>query len=1246
MWADTLGLATPLDSGTMLSLSHRSNGVSSPTVVSAREKLVYAVLGLLLLLLLFTSQRGLFTPDIKPEVYLNPILRLKLDLGTWLPNPSLGTSNYNMGLAPYDGLNAALHVAGVPPEAAPRIIRWVFYLLGAWGAVRLIRTLAPGADSPALRLTTAVVFVLNPYSVVAGSTAAILIPYTLFPWFLAATISTLRNRSWRSAAAAALLFAAMTGMNVGAVPLLQLAALPALVGWLLWRREITVRHALAGLTKLATLSVGVSLYWLLPSVFAAGAATTVIDNSETLTSVASTSSWSEVLRGLGLWPLYGQSISGPWQPGFVPYLADIAVILASFAVLVLAILGTVVTKLPVRTLILALFLVVGSVMVGMHPPEHPSPLGRLLLRAFEAFPSLLALRTTNKAGAGVALALTFGVALLVVWLSRRQLSGLMRATSLTMVAATVLLASQPVWAGQWFLGRWAIPDYWQRASNYLNTSQPGRLWFVPGEVLAHYTWSTSSVDDVNLSWFGNRESLVRTVLPTESPESTNLLFAIDNQLQNGRATGNSLSYMAALLGADQLLVRNDTNWEDYDGAAPDQVMAQVQADPGLSPIVAFGSPGENVDLPVTATEPAPSPLAVFAVPGAQPPTRALPEDATTVLVGDGLGIINTRSFGLLPAEPVLRYAYQLDRDQALALTGASHRWLLTDTNRRTEVASGHLRDAVGPLLTPEQIPASTRALGNEGDQTVAYYKGIDSLSASTYGVMGRGGLYGNPNYAVDGDPNTAWVAGVFADATGEWLELRFDQPQPLDVVQIQSLVTGESRISSFTIQADGQARTAVVRPDGTATTDFRGLTSDTLRITVGGEDNPGVSPVGISELRIDGVEIQRGARLPQTMSAIADLDGGAFADELATSPIDIMMTQSYDSIGLLDDQPVMLRAFSLPVNKTYQAHGFVRPTIPGTLPIQDERGCARIATLDGEPLWAAPLLGAVSATDPWPFTTCDPVFVSAGSHELAPVPETSINTVVWRDQLDPQVAEPSTTASAKVMSQSPTAMQIEVTNPDGEELYLASGMSVDQRWRASVAGESLGEPVTVNGHSMAWVTSRPGTYVVDLAFAPQTTAVVARWLSVAVVAIALYLAAFGRRRPDWACAPPAGRLPWLPNPWTVATLGTVWLWLTLGPRGALAGAVFGLLVGTRLLSAVTVTWLGITMLCAVPLAWIIGNTSVWGLVSPTLVLGNPLPAWLALGGLTIVTMGIALHAWDRRPVRSDTTTGREDVSVP
>ena len=1203
------------------------------------------MLALLLLWLLFTSQRGLFTPDIKPEVYLNPILRLKLDLGTWLPNPSLGASNYNMGLAPYDALNAALHVAGVAPEAAPRIIRWCMYLLGAWGAVRLIRRLAPAADTPALRLTTAAVFVLNPYSVVAGSTAAILVPYALFPWFFAATMSTLRNGTWRSAAGAALLFAAMTGMNVGAVPLLQLAAIPALAGWLLWRRVISWRQGCIALGKLGLLCAGVSLYWLLPSAFAAGAATTVIDNSETLTSVASTSSWSEVVRGLGLWPLYGQSISGPWQPGFVPYLADIAVILASFAVLVLAVWGTIVTKLPVRALILALFLVVGSVMVGMHPPEHPSPLGQVMLSAFEAFPSLLALRTTNKAGAGLALALTFGVALLVVWLSRRQLSGLARATSLTLVAVAVMLASQPVWAGQWFLGRWAIPDYWQRASAYLNTSQPSRLWFVPGEVLAHYTWSTSSVDDVNLSWFGNRESLVRTVLPTESANSTNLLFAIDNQLQNGRATGNSLSYIARILGVDQLLVRNDTNWEDYDGAAPDQVMAQVQADPGLSPTLAIGAPGENVRMPLNTSEP-PAPLVVYSVPGAQPALRALPQATSTVLLGDGLGIINTRSFGLLPAEPVLRYGYELSLNQALGLTGAGHRWLLTDTNRRTDVAPGHLRDAVGPLLTAAQIPANTRALGNESDQTVAYYKGITDISASQYGVLGRGGLFGNPNYAVDGDVNTAWVAGVFSDATGEWLELRFDEPQQLNAVNIQSFSFGESRISSLTVRAGGIDRTAVVRADGTASTDLRGLTSDTLRITISGTANPGKSAVGISELAIDGIDIQRGARMPQTMSTLAALDSGAFAAQLTKSPIDIMMNQSYDSFGLLDDQPIMMRAFDLPVNKTYVAQGFVRPTTPGTLPIQDERGCAQIATLDGAPLWVAPIVGSVSATDPWPFVTCDNVYLSAGPHELAPVPETSINTVVWRDQLDPQVVETTTSASAKVLSQTPTSMQIEVANPDGESLYLASGMSLDQRWEASVEGRPHMDPVTVNGYSMAWPISKSGTYVVDLTFTPQRTAVIARWLSLAFLAVMLYLLIFGRRRPEWAVTTARStHSPWLPSPWLLGAIGTGWLWLTMGPKGAVAGAVLALLIGTRLLSAIALTWLGMSLLCGVPLAWIIGNTSVWGLISPVLVLGNPLPSWLALGGLTTVTMGIALHAWDDRNHRSAAMATRAEVDI-
>lgn len=63
------------------------------------------------------------------------------------------------------------------------------------------------------------------------------------------------------------------------------------------------RDIAAAVGKCALFVVVLSAYWL-PATFAAGRAGSAhVDTTETLAGISSTSSFAEVLRGLGFWPL-------------------------------------------------------------------------------------------------------------------------------------------------------------------------------------------------------------------------------------------------------------------------------------------------------------------------------------------------------------------------------------------------------------------------------------------------------------------------------------------------------------------------------------------------------------------------------------------------------------------------------------------------------------------------------------------------------------------------------------------------------------------------------------------------------------------------------------------------------------------------------------------------------------------------------------------------------------------------------
>jgi arabinofuranan 3-O-arabinosyltransferase len=360
------------------------------------------VLWLALAEVVLLSSFGSFVVDTKPELYLAPWRSAAAYLSAWQANPQLGFPSFNVGLAPVAVAVGLIQAVGIPPELSVRVLRLALFALGSVGAARLYRALRPGSE-PLGPLVAGTVFVANPYVVVAGTTQAILLPWALLPWQLLCLVHALRVPDeasrwarWRWPAGFALAFAATSGMNAGVVPLFQLVAVPVVVAVV---RSGSWRRALAVVARCAVLVVAVSLYWILPSVLALGAGATVVDNSETPQGISGPSSAAEVLRGLGLWPLYGSGGRGVWLPEFAGYLTSPAVVLASFALPVLAVGGALLVRGPLRRLGLGLLLVAVPVMVGLFPVAHPAPFGRALGWAFDHVPFAAAFRTTNKVGA-------------------------------------------------------------------------------------------------------------------------------------------------------------------------------------------------------------------------------------------------------------------------------------------------------------------------------------------------------------------------------------------------------------------------------------------------------------------------------------------------------------------------------------------------------------------------------------------------------------------------------------------------------------------------------------------------------------------------------------------------------------------------------------------------------------------------------------------------------------------------------
>ena len=1220
----------------------------TPRTVQPAEWLGYAGLGLVLAAVVMLSSRGYFTPDIKPEVYLNPLRRLSYDLSAWQPDPQLGLGNYNNGLAPVSAVMALLHAVGLSAELMARLLRLTLLGLGAWGSVRLYRAVAGSADVPAGRLTMAAVFLFNPYAVVGGATLAVLLPYCVFPWQLLVLIRALQaGGGWKWPAAFALTFFAMSGMNVAAVPVLQLVVLPAVVLYVRQTSGQPWPRLIGTVVRCLGLSVLVSAYWWVPAVAAFGWGSTVASNSESVEGISAPSSFAEVLRGLGLWPMYGRNIiTGPWTPGFVPYLTSVAVVGASFLLVALAAVGARLSASRARLLAVTMLALAAVVMVGVHPPGHPSPFGRFLVWVFDTVPGAVALRTTNKAGAGLALAVALLVALGASQAVRLLSRHAQRVGVVLVLALVVFGAGWPAFAGTSYVGRWKIPAYWDHAAGDLDADHSdSRVWFLPGQVLAHYRWNTEGVDDLNLSLL-DRPSLLRTVLPVSSPETTNLLAGADSALQAGRLGGQTLSILSRYLGVDQVLLRNDTVWEDARGGRPSVIQPQVAADPGLKLVATYGTPGQNtatllpgLDQGANAYEALVAPLQRYAVRGARGIVRTESRTGTVLLVGDGFAVPQLVNSGLLEGQ-AFRYVGDLSSTELSGLLGPDQRIVLTDSNRRRAADEHHLTDAYGPVLTAEETPTSTRALFGADAQTVARWYGISGVTASSFGSPFDVSARGAPDLAVDGDPSTAWTFGGFGTATEQSLTLTLAHTQDLGTVTVRTGPRpGPVRITALRVEAGGRALVTDVDAEGVARFPLTGVVADRLTVSVAETSGDGYNLVEITEVEVPGIEARKVARLPQSLTTLTEGFDAAARARLASTPLDVVLQRERGSIPAWDEERALERDFTLPDHRNFRVYGVLR-TAPGVdgLPAADPDGCQTVTTLDGAPVRVRPLEEGVSDLRAVLVEGCDRIRIGPGEHRLRSVAPWVADTLVLRDLRGetPTAAVPTPAATVK----SRTTASLTVTTPAAARPYvLVLGQSLDPRWQATMDGKPMGAPFVVDGYSAAYEVEDLSPHTFTFTYRPQRLVDLSRAFTALVLAMLVVLAA---RRPSTTTVPVgAGSSPWQPalpsrrrlavEAVAVVALATAAGGIPLLPVAVALGVAHWLgRPRPRRLIAVSVG-----LLLLVPVVWIAGNADAWGDITPALVVDTPLPGWFAAAALCCLVVGVVGDDRQRRRPAED-----------
>lgn len=885
------------------------------------------LLATILLLTLLLNKVGVLAPDIKPEIYMAPWREADALSRAWRESPKLGEPNFNVGLFPVARVVGVIQSFGVGADLSMRLLRWVLLLVGAWGAARLYFLVAGSRANSVGRLAVAVLYVANPYMVTAGDFLAIVLPAAMLPWMSLFLLRATTRRGWRDPAAAALAFAGMSGMNAAVIPLIQLLCVPSLLWFARSGLGASWRAILAATARWALLVGLLSAYWLVPSVAALGAGSHVTQFSESLGGIAAPSSFAEVMRGLGLWPLYGRDGDGPWQPGFVPYLTNPVIVVASFVAPLLLVLSAQVVRGPVRRLALLLVVPAAVLMVGVHPADAPSPFGRVLLWAFENVPGAAAFRTTNKVGAVLVLGVVLLCGMAAPALLRRARRSVSTPVIASVCAGALVLTTWPAWTGGLYSLPLPVPDHWYDATRTLDEGPSDRrVWFVPGVAQPQYTWSEDRPDDLNNALLA-RPSFVRITLPESSPYGASLLAAVDTGLQEGTLPAGTLSAAARYLGVGDVLVRNDVRWDKAGGARPLSVATTVGSDPGLLFRGANGDPGE--DLVRTPDQPDLElelpPLQRYEVRDGRDVVRTESAEGLVLADGDGWALAPLVQAGLLPSQPPFLLTAAMQPADITRALGPRSRLVLTDTNRRREVVPNRLTDAYGPLVTADEDPGPTIALKGADEQTVLRVDGGDvsaTLDRPRFGVNPAA----SAEKAFDGDPNTAWTFGDFGRAEGQSVSVRTPTALRVDRIDLDVPPTEGRRITGLRVQADDATADVEVPPDGRVSVSFPGRTAERLTVTVTEVAGSGDNPVSIAEVTVPGLDVRRVARLPvSTAATVAGLEGSARA-ALSATPTDVVLTRVLGKAGWGDDEETRLdRDFTLPDDREFRVYGLVRP---------------------------------------------------------------------------------------------------------------------------------------------------------------------------------------------------------------------------------------------------------------------------------------------------------------------------------
>ncbi len=879
---------------------------------------------------MFTQLPGAVVPDTKFDLYVDPLFFMQRVISGWDPGTYLGFIPHQAisYVFPMGTFFYLADVIGIPVWIAQRLWQTLLLLTAGWGVVALMDTLR-GSRRTALHWVAAIFYMFNPYVMMwIPRTSGMLLPYVMLPWLLNFFIKGMwRPRGWKYPMLVGLTFFLMTGLNAASTIFVLVAPLIYFVYHVYVLRTSTFRTAVLFAAKCVVLMGLLSVWWLIPLLIQGKLALNILSFTEPAYFTNLTSSFSESIRLFGFWFFYGGDRFGPWYRGALSYLSNPLLVITTFAVPVLALVSAWLIRWRYRIYFGLLMVASVLLMVGVFPPQKPSPYGRLLNYLYDNWQPAMAFRNTYKAAPMLALAfaalLAAGAESVQKRIAESKEARGEKPTWQPFVPIAVVLALVVVNTyGYWTFSAWdpntsvrnGIPDYWREAAKRVNgfglteaqlraeepsgtgaRQQSYRLLMFPGQTFAYYKWGVT-LDDINQSMI-KRPTLLRTLVPYGSPYGANLTGALDGAIQQGTMEPNTLIPVAKYLGAGDVLVRHDLDWARWDTPRP-AIVTEMLGRQGLTPGPGggkFGEPGQwaptkdrsqllSQDFGFPEAEAKLAPVEYFIVPEPLPIVRADRVEQPLLVSGDNFALLTLSGFGYLNDTPPFFFSASQTVPQLQETLAAQPSIVITDSNRRRAWQFGVIKNnysytlAEGEELRRGGVPDRDWTVFDEVDaprkQTVAEFRGAKSIRASSYGSFWYELPENRPANAFDRNLNTAWMVGGLGNPVGAQLEIAFEEKTTVEELSIYLKYEEDGRnITRLTAIPDtGREIPLELQPtDGPQKFSLgQPVETQRLRFRIDGISATGrnaryLPPVGVAEIEIPGIYPQELLRTPEDL---------------------------------------------------------------------------------------------------------------------------------------------------------------------------------------------------------------------------------------------------------------------------------------------------------------------------------------------------------------------------------------------